>query len=535
MPDLAEYCAPVLRRPLCCLTLLWIGGILLAVHVSLPWSGWLMIAAAFLLLLWGLAGPARRMAVIALALAVVALATALSARLLAPPAPGDARYLPPGGVALEGYPLEPAYKMFDGWRLRFRVTGWRRDVFRQPHAGIVELHGREDPPVPGWQYAVLGRVDVEEAPGNPYGFSRDTYRAQHGMTYGVQAYQTRRLPRVAPRARTDLLRARLAQMLARRMSGEYAPLYSQLLNGLVLGLHGAPLPPQLVAQFRRAGTIHLMVVSGSQITLLSAVLLFPLWFAGYGRRRTSYPRARMLLLLLSLPILGLYVVLADRGPSVDRALLMVLLGSLSLFLAFSPLARRRSYRPDSLTLLAAAALVMLIPQPALLFSPSLQLSFAAVFGLITVTPVLMRLFLRVLQPIALLPAATLGAQLMTYPVLAWHFGAIPVLGAVTNLVAIPAVGIILPIGLLMLLFLPWCPVVTQALGILITPLISLLLAVSAAAARVPWAEIRWVVRSPWMILGYLAVLGMLLMLLARRLHRTEEQWKIPAGREPRMW
>ncbi|HEY3415864.1 MAG TPA: ComEC/Rec2 family competence protein [Armatimonadota bacterium] len=535
MADYADYCAPVLRRPLFCVTLLWIGGILLAVRLPLPWGGWLVAAASFFLF-WLLAGLLRpRLAALAISLAVLTLAAALGARLLAPPSADDPRYLPPGGVSVQGYPLETAASDAFGWRVRFRLIAYHQGACWLPRAGDIELRGRGAPPAPGHGSQVRGMVEDGDEPGNPYGFSRSAYLAQRGIRYRVRASSVQGLQTPAPLSRTDLLRAWLAQRFTELLPGAYGPLYGQLLNGLVLGLHGAALPAELVAQFRRAGTIHLMVVSGSQITLFSAVLLFPFWFAHYGRRRTSYPRLRMVLLLLSLPLLALYVLLADRGPSVDRAVLMVLLSTLALFLAFSPLARTRSFRPDNLTLLSAAALIMFISQPALLFSPSLQLSFAAVFGLLTITPILMRLCQRTLGPMSLLPSATLGAQLMTYPVLAWHFGTIPVLGAVTNLIAVPAVAVILPVGLLMLVFLPWCPAVAGALGLVVTPLLQLLLTVSAAAAQLPWAEIHWVVRSPWTVLCYYAVLGLSMLLLARWLHRKEEAWKIPAGREPRLW
>jgi competence protein ComEC len=278
-----------------------------------------------------------------------------------------------------------------------------------------------------------------------------------------------------------------------------------------------------------------MVVSGSQIALLGGLLVLPLWLAASGRVQTTYPRARLILLGCSLPILGAYVALADRGVSVDRALFMALLGIVAVILALSPLARRRTFRPDGLTLLSAAALVILVARPAALFGPSMQLSFAAVFGLLTVTPLFMRLLRRRLGPLALLCAATLGAQLMTYPVLAWHFGNIPLLAPLTNLVAVPVAAVLLPLGLLTITAAALVPPVAVLLNHVNVAFLDILLGVSAAAARLPFASLPVVVRSPWLLLLFLAVVGAAGWWLSRWLDSREEEWAVPEGREPAMW
>ena len=240
--------------------------------------------------------------------------------------------------------------------------------------------------------------------------------------------------------------------------------YAQLLEAIILGINGSPMPEQLIELFRKAGAIHLVIASGSQVALLGGLLLAPLALLPFGRVRTSYPRPRVVLLCCSLPLLGVYVALADRGPSMDRALLMVLLVALSVFLALSPLAARRSFRPDRLTLLAAAGLVILIVNPAMLFNPGMQLTFAALVGLITLTPVLMRLCHGIPLVFSLPPAMTVGAQCMTAPVLAWHFGAIPLYAPLTNLFSVPLVGLLLPLGLLTLLCAAIYPTGAMALG-----------------------------------------------------------------------
>ena len=214
---------------------------------------------------------------------------------------------------------------------------------------------------------------------------------------------------------------------------------------------------------------------------------------------------------------------------------MVLLGAVSLFLALSPLARQRSFRLDRLTLLAAATLLLLIVHPEQLFNPAMQLSYVAVLGLIAVTPALMRLFRHVLGTVALCPAATLGAQLMMAPVLAWHFGVISLAGIFTNLVAIPLVSLLVPFGLLAMLCALCCPPLAVALNMINVPLLRALLFVSTQASRLPWAECPWPLRSFGAVIAYYAFIGLGTLALSRRLDRLAQEWRIPAGREPRMW
>ncbi|OPZ86964.1 MAG: Competence protein [bacterium ADurb.Bin429] len=422
-----------------------------------------------------------------------------------------------------------------GWRVPFRLNARAVGNHWVEAAGAVYLTGRDLPPEPGRQWRLRGRVLPSEEVGNPFGFAWSAYLAEHDLIASMRAYELSPLGESAPISRLHTVRAWLSQRLAASMSAVYGPLYAQLLDSLVLGMHGSPLPKTLTEQFRRAGTIHLMVVSGSQVALLGGILLFPLWLSVSGRAQTTYPRARMLLLLLSLPILGLYVALADRGSSVDRALLMGLLMTLAVFLALSPLARTRAFHPDGLTLLGAAGLVILIGRPATLFGPSMQLSFAAVFGLLTLTPVFMRLLRRRLGPAALLVSATLGAQLMTYPVLAWHFGNIPLLAPLTNLIAVPLVAALLPLGLLTIVFAVVAPPVAILLNIINVALMNGLLLVSAVAARLPFASLPLVIHSPWLLLLYLALLAAGARALSRWLDTREEGWAVPAGREPVMW
>lgn len=530
-----DILSPVLRRPLLCVALMWAGGIVLSAHLPVLWTTWFCAAFSMLVVWCVTAVRSASIAKISLGIAVLFLAAGMYAWQLRPITANDTRYLPTGGVVLVGYPLMPSGSTAYGWHSLFRVTRYRVGTTWRSVRSDVYLTGRGSVPVPGHYYELLAKVMSTERPGNPGEFDWQGYLIAHGLTYRMQQYEGRRLSQRAPTSPLGKVRARCSAALRCAMSGPYHALYAQVLEGLILGTYGSSLPEQLTEQFRRAGTLHIMVVSGSQITLLGGLLLIPMAFLPFGHARTSYPILRTILICCSLPFLGVYVAIADRGPSVDRALLMTLCVVISTMCALSPLGRQRSFRPDGVTLLAIAALVILISNPAMLFNPGMQLSFTAVFGLWCITPILLKLWRRWPRVVALPLAATLGAQIMTLPVLVWHFGTISLMAPWANFIAVPVVGILLPSGLLMLLLSLVSPSAGALLSWVNLPLLKILLWTNSVASSCKWGQVMCYVHSPIPIAIYFVMIVWGMLWLSHWLDSKGDGWDVPAGREPRMW
>ena len=200
-----------------------------------------------------------------------------------------------------------------------------------------------------------------------------------------------------------------------------------------------------------AGASHIVAVSG-----LHAAMLLGLVFLLLGRSRFAS--------ILGLLVLALYVLMTGASPSVVRAALM--LGLLLLAPIFGA-------ENDPPTSLALAALVLLLRNPWTVANLSFQLSFAAVAGLLLVTPPLQghllalpwvdRLLkwdglrrwpgwlrsrlLRGLRGLARFVcaslSATLGALCFSTPLSVPAFGFFPVYGVLTNLIALPLAALCL--------------------------------------------------------------------------------------------
>lgn len=142
---------------------------------------------------------------------------------------------------------------------------------------------------------------------------------------------------------------------------------ADLLVGVVLG-DDTGLPRADKDAFQRAGTAHLLAISGSNIAALTAVVLGITRYATILlriRRRWALPLAALLMLA--------YAVFAGGSASVVRA---ALVGFLSMAALYS------GRRGDALTSLGISVFVLTLLNPAALFDLSLLLSAAASLGLI---------------------------------------------------------------------------------------------------------------------------------------------------------
>jgi competence protein ComEC len=211
-----------------------------------------------------------------------------------------------------------------------------------------------------------------------------------------------------------------------------------LARGIVLGQDEA-IDPLLRNDFRASGLGHLLAVSGHNVMLLCALALPALAASGLG------PGGRAAALV---GIVAVYVPLAGAGPSLQRAGVMGVAGLVALG------AGRVASRAYGLLLAAAATLAL---NPRVSGDPGWQLSFAAVAGILLLGRPL-RAALGRAPPAAgeagRLAAAlrdgiaiTLAATIATAPLLAHHFGSVPLAGLAANLAALPAVAPLMWLGL----------------------------------------------------------------------------------------
>ena len=208
---------------------------------------------------------------------------------------------------------------------------------------------------------------------------------------------------------------------------------AQLLTAMVFGEGGLarPLPRELRDNFRAAGLSHVLVASGTQVTFIAAALILGLQALGVRR---------FWLVLGVLPGLTLYALLAGTAPSIWRATAGGVLVAIAL---------ASGREVDGLSLWGAALLLILLLDPALAWSLSLQLTFAATWGLMCLAPVILRLLHRAADGYMVeLAALSLGAQWATLPISLFHFGTFSIVGLGANFFAVPLAGVLVFTGAL---------------------------------------------------------------------------------------
>lgn len=238
------------------------------------------------------------------------------------------------------------------------------------------------------------------------------------------------------------LRNGLAESAARVLD----PRPAGLLPGLVVG-DTRGMDPVLDEDFRRAGLAHLTAVSGANVAITIAAVLWPL------RRRAVDRRVQA---AVGSAALVCFVVLARPEPSVVRAAAM---GAVTLLALASGRVRM------AVPALAAAVCVLLLLDPGLARDPGFALSVLATAAIVLLAPGWSR---RLRErgwpaPVADALAVSAAAGLATAPLIAALSGTVSLVSLPANLLAAPAVAPATVLGLLATLVAPALPPVADLL------------------------------------------------------------------------
>jgi len=219
-------------------------------------------------------------------------------------------------------------------------------------------------------------------------------------------------------------------------------------TGLLLGLLAGDrsgIPDALRSDFQRSGLVHVLAISGFHVVLLAGILMIFL-----KATRLPHRMVRILAVLLLL----VYIPVTGGSPAVRRAVIMFAVPQIgSIF-------QRTS---NTLNSLGVALIILILPEPYIIWNPGFQLSVAATAGILISGP---------LNPLKNLPSkfkrnklwkkfqefileptyVTLCATLSTAPFLIHHFKTLSPLAWLGNIVVVPAISMGMQAGLFGLLF-----------------------------------------------------------------------------------
>lgn len=236
----------------------------------------------------------------------------------------------------------------------------------------------------------------------------------------------------------------LSRMLKEGIRAAFPAEEGGVVDGIVTG-NRDNLTDQFTSSLERVGLSHTIAVSGMHLAFLADLLSRLL---GKGKRSTA-----VLTILWAVFFSGI----AGYTPSVTRSAVMIVL------LQLAPLLDRER---DAATSLGFALMCLLAANPFSAAHIGLQLSFAAVAGILLTGDKLQgwlsralrldtrpknrldRLWRRVPRFVVSTLASTLGASVLTTPLVAYYFHSFSLISPLANLLTLWAVGFLLLGGLL---------------------------------------------------------------------------------------
>jgi competence protein ComEC len=278
-------------------------------------------------------------------------------------------------------------------------------------------------------------------------------------------------------------------------------------KAMVLGLRDE-MDNELVQAYSAAGAVHVLSVSGFHITIFVGILAF---FLGRLEKRR---RGRWLYLGITLITMWFYAVLTGLSAPVIRSALMF-----TIFLLAKPLGRKE----NGVNALFGSALILLAIDPLLIYSVSFQLSYAALGGIIFLQPVLYQSLTvkdGALDKIWAITAVALTAQLATFPIGAYYFHQFPNYFWLVNPLVVGLSCAMLPVAFAAIAF-SWVPLVSNALGWLLTGITWLLNQIVIGTEKLPYAVLGGLSLS-WIEL--LLIYGIIGLLLALVYYRDVRWW-----------
>ncbi|MFA5932457.1 MAG: ComEC/Rec2 family competence protein [Microgenomates group bacterium] len=270
---------------------------------------------------------------------------------------------------------------------------------------------------------------------------------------------------------------------------------SALLSGIILG-NQSSLPFYFRKQLQTTSTIHIVVVSGQNLTILAGFVMSLVSI--FGRRKT---------IILTLFVIVIYSLITGFGVPVVRAAIMaglVYTGKLM------------GKEGTGWWILFVTGGLMLLYQPNWLLNISFQLSFLATFGVIVVAPIFSNILRKIPKLIREDFAVTLSAQLMVLPIIAYNFNQISLAGLIANSLVLWSIPIVMISGFLAMIVGIFNNFLGEIVGLVSGILLTYFIYIVQFFSKIPGASFVIGQTNVVMWTGYYLILAVIIFRFSRR-------------------
>ncbi|SHI68205.1 ComEC/Rec2 family competence protein [Pseudozobellia thermophila] len=314
----------------------------------------------------------------------------------------------------------------------------------QKVSGKILLNTRPDPTQTPFkiddEIIVYGRLQEIRPPLNPHQFDYRKYMANLGVIHQLEvrpdAFWVRPDPSKTWYGRAWETRDKIIKKLEAHNFGEEE---LSIIQALLLGQR-SDISETTYTNYKNAGAVHILALSGLHIGILLLILQFLL------RPLELLPKGKVLKLALVVALLWGFALLAGFSASIVRAVTMFSFVAYALFLN----------RPSNTFNILALSMffILLVIDPNLLFQVGFQMSYAAVLSIVSIYPVLLKFWHpknKIVRYFWQLLSVSIAAQCGVLPLSLFYFHQFPGLFFVSNLIIVPVLGLILGMGLLVVL------------------------------------------------------------------------------------
>ncbi len=332
---------------------------------------------------------------------------------------------------------EPLVTKAKSYKALVQVTAVRDSNRWIPVKGNILLYFKKDSLVKpalqyGWQIIFSKPLQPIVNPGNPGSFNYQRYSAFHNIHFQsfLKATEYRVVGINGGTAFNRWLFTLRAAVLGIIRTNIADPKQQGVAEALLIGYRD-DLDKNLVQAYSNTGVVHIIAISGLHLGMIygTLILLF-----GLVKKR---PGIQWIKFVVVLSVLWLFSLLAGAAPSILRSAIMF------TFLLVGEMMRRKVSIYNTL---AASAFTILCVNPFALWDVGFQLSYAAVLSIVLfMKPINNWFYLqnKLLSGVWNLTSVTLSAQVLTIPIVCYHFHQFPNLFLLTNFVVVPLSSLIL--------------------------------------------------------------------------------------------
>lgn len=213
---------------------------------------------------------------------------------------------------------------------------------------------------------------------------------------------------------------------------------NHIISALITG-DRTGVPHEITSTFRNSGASHILALSGLHLGIIYGILSWFLSFLGHS------PRANKVRAFLIISSCGIYTMLTGAGASITRAFLFILIRETS---------RLCNRYTSTAQALMSSLFIQLLISPGSVRDVGFQLSYAAMASIAFIFPWLKNLWPEgkggLTKWIWTSASMSISCQITTGPVAYFYFGTFPQHFLLTNLIAMPLAGLIIPFSLLTL-------------------------------------------------------------------------------------